>query len=298
MANCIVCNGDRTTRSFYPKLAFNNKIFEYRKCKNCRLVFLVPSLTDDDTEKLYDTGYHEEFYFKTEPGRNKERQSKLLMQYKPGGNLLDYGCGDASFLRFLRNRGYELNGAEYQPKLVDKLSISFPDIKFYSITSLTGVTERKFDIIHLCDVLGQVADPNGVIESLRAHLAPGGVLFVESPVEHNVHVFYLFRAAYFKLRKWLKPGRIVAGKPFRVMFSNRRNQELFFKNNGYRTLHYEIFEWAWPFPDEWQAAKSWKQKIGFIMGAVSKFFSKRIRNWGNRFYYIGTPDETYKKRLQ
>jgi 2-polyprenyl-3-methyl-5-hydroxy-6-metoxy-1,4-benzoquinol methylase len=291
MANCIVCDCDRNTRSFYPKLAFNNKIFEYRKCSNCRLVFLVPSLTGDDTEKLYDTGYHDAFYFKTDTGRSKEYQAKLLMQYKPKGSFLDYGCGDASFLRFLTNKGYELNGAEYQAELVDKLSISFPGIKFYSISSLEKTSGHVFDIIHLCDVLGQVADPKQVLEMLRGHLAPGGILFVESPVEHNFHIFYLFRAAYFKLRKWLKPGRVVPGKPFRVMFSNRKNQELFFKNNGYRTLHYELFEWAWPFPDDWKDAKSVRQKLGFVVGAVSKFFSKRIRSWGNRFYYIGTPDE-------
>ena len=291
MANCIVCNCDRTTGSYYPRLAFNKKVFEYRKCRNCSLVFLVPALTDDDNEKLYDTGYHDEFYFKTGPGRNKDYQTKLLQQYKPKGRLLDYGCGDASFLRVLMNKGFELNGAEYNPKLVDKLKTTFPGINFFSITALGNSKDQFFDIIHLCDVLGQVANPKEMVETLRSHLSPGGILFIESPVEHNFHLSLLFRAGYFKLRKWLRPARIVPGKPFRVLFSNRRNQELFFKELGYKTLHFEIFEWAWPFPDQWKDAKSVRQKLEFMIGAVSKFFSKRIRGWGNRFYYIGTPDQ-------
>jgi SAM-dependent methyltransferase len=293
MANCIVCNCDRNTKSFYPELAFNNKIFEYRKCINCSLVFLVPALTEDDNEKLYDAGYHDEFYFKEGPGKNKEYQKKILVQYKPDGRFLDYGCGDAAFLRSLVNSKYELNGAEYNPVLVDKLKTAFPGINFFSISAFGKCKDRTFDIIHLCDVLGQVADPKALVETLRHRLSPGGILFIESPVEHNFHLSLLFRRGYFRLRKWLQPNRVVPGKPFRVMFSNRKNQELFFKNSGYRTLHFEIFEWAWPFPDQWKEAKSFTQKIEFIIGAVSKFFSKRIRSWGNRFYYVGTPVETH-----
>src|SRR5689334_13218671 len=252
MANCIACNCDRTSASYYPKLSFNNKVFEYRKCKNCGMVFLVPSLTNDDSAKMYDSEYHDEFYFRTEPKRSKEYQAKLLMKYKPNGRFLDYGCGDASFLRFLRKLGYELNGAEYTTTLVDKLKENFSDITFYSIDSLKQTPKGSFDIIHLCDVLGQVTDPKQTLENLHDYLAPGGLLFVESPVEHNFHLLLLLRAGYFKLRKWLSPKRIVPGKPFRVMFSNKKNQELFFQNTGYKTVHYEIFEWAWPFPDKWE----------------------------------------------
>ena len=99
-------------------------------------------------------------------------------------------------------------------RLVDKLCKTHPGIKFYTIPSLEYC--GKFHIIHLCDVLGQVTDPKKVLQTLRGYLAPGGILFVESPVEHNFHILYLFRAGYFRLRKLFQPNRVVSGKPFRA----------------------------------------------------------------------------------
>jgi SAM-dependent methyltransferase len=295
MSACIVCSGTHTSGSFYPKLSFNSKIFEYRKCTRCRTVYLVPGLTSDDTQKLYDTGYHEEFYFKEGPGKNKTYQAKLLKQYRPGGSFLDYGCGDAWFLNVLEGKEYELYGAEYNSKLVEKLKDNHPGIRFLSVAEIDNNKDLQFDIIHLCDVMGQVADPMGMIRSLRLHLRPGGFLFIESPVEHNFHFSYLFRAGYLRLRKLLNPNRVVPGKPFRVMFTNRRNQELFFKNAGFKTIHYEMFEWAYPFPDFWKDAHSLRQKIEYVIGMISKFISRMIPSWGNRFYYLGTPDEVAEK---
>lgn len=291
MNQCMICENDETKASFYPKLAFNNKIFEYRKCTRCKLIYLVPSLTEEDTEKLYDSSYHDEFYFKSETAKSKQYQAALILKYKSSGRFLDYGCGDASFLNFLSGSPYELSGAEYNPELVEKLNSSYPGIKFYSIPSLAETGYQKFDVIHLCDVLGQVADPRQLLLTLRRYLAPGGMLFIESPVEHNFHILYLFRAGYFRFRKLLNPKRVVNGKPYRVMFSNRKNQELFFKNCGYKKVHYEIFEWAWPLPDHWKDAKTAFQKLGYVAGSISKFFSRRIKGWGNRFYYIGTANE-------
>jgi 2-polyprenyl-3-methyl-5-hydroxy-6-metoxy-1,4-benzoquinol methylase len=296
MANCIVCNNDKTSHSYYPKLAFNNKIFEYRKCKNCGLVFLVPSLTDEDTEKLYSTDYHNEFYFKSNPV-HKDYEVKLLRRYKQGERLLDYGCGDASFLKLLNNKGYQLSGVEYNHGLVHQLKTNIPYVHFFSVDSFIESGNISFDVIHLGDVLAHLINPAETIKLLHSRLSPKGILFVESPLEHNFHLAYLFKAGVFKIKKWLKPHRVVNAKPYRLFFSDRKNQKLFFEQLGFKTLHFEIIEWAWPFPDNWKDAKTLKQKTEFLIAEVSKFFSKRIKNWGNRYFYIGTPNGNQYKNI-
>lgn len=285
MGQCFFCNSNKSVASYYPKIKFNDKNFEYRECKDCGLVYIDPVLNPQDLEKLYSLEYHDEFYF--QPGKTYEKQEALLKKYKPGGKLLDYGCGDASFLRFFRNKNYTLTGAEYNPALVDKLKEDYPDIHFKSISSLLEEDNEKYDIIHLGDVLEHLVNPGEIISALREKLLPGGVLFVEGPIEHNFNLAYTTRAAYFTIRKWMQPQRRVYLRPFHVLFANRKNQKAFFENSGFKTLTFQLFEWAWPFPDNWERATTLKLKGEYLIGKLSVAGSRLVDSWGNRFYYIG-----------
>jgi 2-polyprenyl-3-methyl-5-hydroxy-6-metoxy-1,4-benzoquinol methylase len=286
MSKCLFCENKDSVPAYYPIILFNNKEFEYKKCTNCQLVYITPSLSNEDLRLLYSLEYHEEFYF---TGNHEFKvQKRLLETYKPSGKVLDYGCGDASFLRYIDNADYELHGAEFNPDLVQKLQISFPSINFKTISSLLADEKEKYDIIHLGDVLEHLLNPKEIIEILHRRLKPGGVLFVEGPIEHNFNLAYVTRAAYFKLRKLLQPSRKASMRPFHVLFANSKNQKAFFERTGFRTLHYQLFEWAWPFPGKWQQAKSPKQKMEYYIAKISINTSKYSKSWGNRFYYIGT----------
>jgi 2-polyprenyl-3-methyl-5-hydroxy-6-metoxy-1,4-benzoquinol methylase len=287
MGKCLFCKSSESTETYYPKISFNNKKFEYRQCCDCKLVYIDPILNADDLEKLYSIDYHDEFYFRGEHEYGK--QLELLKKYRPSGSLLDYGCGDGSFLRFFRDKGYELFGAEYNPALVNKLKAIHSDIEFITIDSLLGGDE-KFDIIHFGDVLEHLLNPSEIVSDLKKHLKPGGVLFIEGPIEHNFHLAYPTRAGYFTVRKWIQPQRRVPMRPFHVLFANRKNQLSFFERLHYKTIHYSVFEWAWPYPDSWKNATSLKLKLEWAIGKISVAGSHIVKGWGNRFYYIGTPE--------
>lgn len=289
MSKCFFCDHPRSTSSYYPKFSFNQKTFEYRKCKACELVYIEPQLTQRDLQVLYHLDYHDEFYFTAD--KKYSRQEELLKKYKPSGKMLDYGCGDSSFLRYFEGKGYELHGAEFNPELVQKLQFSFAGIRFRTITSLLGADDQLYDIIHLGDVLEHLLNPNETIGLLRRKLAPGGILFVEGPIEHNFHLAYPTRTIYFNIRKFLQPQRIASMRPFHVLFANRKNQLQFFERLRFKTLHYEIFEWAWPYPGSWKNAPSLKLKFECLIARISVASSRFIKNWGNRFYYIGGPND-------
>jgi 2-polyprenyl-3-methyl-5-hydroxy-6-metoxy-1,4-benzoquinol methylase len=287
MGDCLFCNSGKYTDSYYPDFTFNNKKFRYVTCANCQLTYIHPSLDNDDLNRLYSIDYHNEFYFT--PKNHDHQQALLLKQFKPSGRLLDYGCGDGSFLHFFKGKDYSLFGAEYNPKLVQKLNQHHTGISFFTINDILTSDDHQFDIIHLGDVLEHLVNPAEVIKTLRKRLAPGGVLFVEGPVEHNFHVALFFRKIFFRLRKAVQPRRMVAIRPFHVFFSNQKNQLSFFKSLRYQTRHYQLFEWAWPFIDRWQEAKSLRQKGEYMVASLSIACSRLVNGWGNRFYYIGTP---------
>lgn len=288
MEPCLFCESSQSKKSYYPPFNFNNKRFEYITCKNCGLVYLSPLLNGDDLNTLYSIDYHNEFYFQQE--KTYAPQLTLLKKHKPSGRLLDYGCGDASFLKYFQSQGYNLIGAEYNPAMVSRLRESNPAIEFITIQHLLETDNTTYDIIHLGDVLEHLVNPREIITRLRKKLSPGGVLFVEGPIEHNFHLAYPTRSIYFEVRKLLQPRRVVAMRPFHIFFSNRTNQKKLFEDLGMKTNYYEIFEWAWPYPASWKTSPSLKLKLEYVIGKVSVASSKMIKGWGNRFYYLGSAD--------
>jgi SAM-dependent methyltransferase len=118
--------------------------------------------------------------------------------------ILDFGCGTGSLLRELRARGHaDLAGVE-------------PAQSLHAIAADLGLPlhtawpERQFDVIFLLDVLEHIADDRGTLAQARAHLRPGGRLFLSVPAhpwlwsrhdEQNLHQRrYTKRELVMKLR--------------------------------------------------------------------------------------------------
>jgi SAM-dependent methyltransferase len=89
--------------------------------------------------------------------------------------ILDFGCGTGSLLRELRARGHaELEGVEPAPGLRAVAA----DL---GVPLHTAWPARLFDVIFLLDVLEHIADDRGTLAEARAHLRPGGRLFLSVP---------------------------------------------------------------------------------------------------------------------
>jgi SAM-dependent methyltransferase len=80
--------------------------------------------------------------------------------------ILDYGCGNGTFVAYLRKRGYQ--AAEG----FDRYNPAF---------SSEAVLWRRFDLILAHDVLEHVPNVSGVMRELKRLLVPGGVLMVGTP---------------------------------------------------------------------------------------------------------------------
>jgi 2-polyprenyl-3-methyl-5-hydroxy-6-metoxy-1,4-benzoquinol methylase len=211
--NCLYCNSEKITPGKELPIYFNEKEFTWNRCKNCGLLFLLPPLSDDDKKKMYNSGYHETYYFNyTE---DYSRQLELIKLYQKK-TFLDYGCGDAGLLKFLQTNSYVVTGVEYDINLVEKLASKFRDIDFIVEKEFWGTTE-KYDIIHLGDVLEHVSNPIKLIEQLKTRLNPGGIFFIEGPLEGNPCFAYYFRKCTYFIRYIFNKESLRVKYPYHIL---------------------------------------------------------------------------------
>jgi SAM-dependent methyltransferase len=103
------------------------------------------------------------------------RLTRKHLASKAAPELLDFGCGDGSFLLAARKEGWLCCGVERnRPD-------SLPD----DVIVVGGLDElenqHRFDCVTLWHVLEHLDDPVDLLSRLRAHLKPGGVVLAAVP---------------------------------------------------------------------------------------------------------------------
>lgn len=167
--------------------------YKYYLCKMCDTLFLYPK----PSKKRLDTYYKKSFVY-TAGETNEEqirRRSRIilkkLMSLNPrGSKLLDIGSGYGYFLDEARKIGLDVEGIEPNNALASN-SINLPAGEAGQlIESLHNVTfeqffeknrKYKYDFITLIHVIEHVPNPKKMIQMACQLLAPGGLLYVETP---------------------------------------------------------------------------------------------------------------------
>ena len=153
------------------------------------------------TKDYYRKGYHESLGMNRAPdihraidgGREYEKEKfwlsatlwedireigiLCLRQWVKGYHFLDFGCGVGDFCDYMRGFGWVAEGVELSEYARKKATEN--GLQVYE--SLPQTSIRTYDIISAINVLEHVPNPKEVIEELKFHLAPGGVLAIQVP---------------------------------------------------------------------------------------------------------------------
>ncbi|CAB4859155.1 MAG: methyltransferase domain-containing protein [Actinobacteria bacterium] len=151
------------------------------RCRDCGTV-IQPSLpAGGDLHDLYrdmtDTSYLDE-----EAGRRAtgDRLLDMIAKYKPGGRLLDVGCGHGLLLDQAKKAGYDTMGLELSSANAaharDELGLDVREVGLEDF-----LDEQGFDVVVLADVIEHLTDPVSAIDHCKRLLAPGGVLCIVTP---------------------------------------------------------------------------------------------------------------------
>jgi O-antigen chain-terminating methyltransferase len=136
--------------------------------------------------------------FRGGPEELRRQQERYLARFKPGGAILDLGCGRGEFLELLRRNGFQGAGADLNAQMVglcrDKgLRVEKAD----ALEALAKTPNGSLDGIFSSQVIEHL--PPGVLERLieaaRTKLAPGGTIILETvnpaSVFALVRIFFL-----------------------------------------------------------------------------------------------------------
>lgn len=115
------------------------------------------------------------------------RMARRLVAPHAGRPLLDYGCGDGTFLALVADLFPGATGAEIDPVLVEDARRRFgaDGPRFLLVPALRTVPDGAFGVVTCMEVLEHCTDDtaDAVIAELRRLVAPDGAAIVSVPVE-------------------------------------------------------------------------------------------------------------------
>jgi 2-polyprenyl-3-methyl-5-hydroxy-6-metoxy-1,4-benzoquinol methylase len=292
--SCPICGGIPTRPAFPYETIWNGKTFRYRRCDDCNTTSVDPVPNEVELETIYAwNNYHRRHFGRRDDlGRHRDSMSFLRTQLPAARTLLDFGCGDGSYLVAARESGYRAHGVEYELGTI-KHAAECSGVPVTSLEELEA-NELRFDVIHMNDVLPHLSDPQRVLHRLERLLAPDGLFFIEGPLENNASLVFWTASAAKRIRRGLGLDRPGSEPPTMLMRLTRDGQCRFFSERmQYRELHFEIFETGWPYYLPGRALSSpalaMKQAVGALAIATARFQPQRRRFLGNRFRGLYAP---------
>ena len=171
--------------------------------------------------------------------------------------LLDYGCGDGTFLGLLMSgsaRPSAAMGAEIDQEMVDDLRSRFADytgLNFTRTDELSRPEEtHRYDGIFCMEVLEHVVDWHPLLEEFERLLKPGGRLVVITPIEIGLPL--LVKQAVRRVAGWRGIGHypgttgytaLELGKSVLASSTQHIERPIFTRQDGSLFYDHKGFNW-------------------------------------------------------
>lgn len=206
---CDLCGSVRHTTLYQvpDRLYPSDELFTVVRCDDCGLAFVNPRPRSEQMGKYYPPDYYEKG-FAENPAHHERRYARQAtylheIEERPGHpRLLDVGCANGDFPRFMAARGWAVEGVE-----ISKASLPIRDFVAYSQPFPDiPVDTPTYDALTAWAVLEHVHHPMAYFRKAARVLKPGGLFVFLVPNFASLNSRHLMcedvpRHLYFFTRK-------------------------------------------------------------------------------------------------
>lgn len=201
---CGFCSSKKSFTLYKTFDIFGNQ-YSINQCQQCNAIFLAPRPTSQQLNQAYDASY----YGEKEEKFASPMVEKILDYFRSGrarrvsrhvpqnGKVLDVGCGNGRFLKYLLQFGqFELYGTEMEGNSAKRAS-RIQEIKLKTgLLEPNDFPENYFDAVSLFHVFEHLTEPKETLNTIAKIVKPNGIAVFSFP---NIASF---QAKWFK-GKWL-----------------------------------------------------------------------------------------------
>jgi 2-polyprenyl-3-methyl-5-hydroxy-6-metoxy-1,4-benzoquinol methylase len=229
-------------------------------CSSCRIWFTgdCGSFAEEYDEKYYSTlmnsvnlnKYWKKYYrlayckFKYPVYREKQKWAAVILntifynlfkfysniefsipEYVQNGNILEVGCGRGSWLKKMRDLGWNVSGIEPSNFAVSEGDRTTLSIINQSADYLSSLNENSFNVIYSSFVLEHLSNIEEILHNMVRILKPGGELILSVPNGSSL-AFKLFGKYWFNLD--LPRHKVIFSPAFSNEIANKYNLKLIY----------------------------------------------------------------------
>ena len=198
LSSCPLC-GHRIFRNIvmaYDRHYGNPGKYPVVECESCSLWFMNPMPTIEFLARAYPSNYYS--YSAQAPSqRNSEpiikklkKLTRKVIGYTSGwtgdpkfdqpGSILDVGCGSGAFLLQMREKGWDVHGAELSLEAAKRGRELGLDI-FGGTVEAACYPNNSFDYVRSNHSFEHIHNPREVLREIRRIIRPNGLLFIGVP---------------------------------------------------------------------------------------------------------------------
>lgn len=205
------------------------------QCQKCHFTFASPQPSDDLLNAYYQ-GYHTIEKNRARatarlPRYTRKIQKLVQANFAEARTFLDIGCNVGTTVEAARRSGLHAAGMDIDVRSLEVARELYPRADFLSCSLEAIINERrKFDILHVSEVIEHVADIHRFAKSMRALLSDQGVLYLTTPDVLS----YSARRSLIEWKHFHYPDHI-------SLFS-KASMKALLEASGFKDIK---FQWSW-----------------------------------------------------